>query len=448
VRILSNSIPSALTLILSVGNFGAHSSTIGSPLQADRSTRVTGSAAEPTNTSQPLPCISVSQIVEQAAPGSTIVLQGGSYPERLTIQKNLTITAQRGPALIGGYFVGTQEMCIPLLDQSCIPAQLLDPSAINCAGDPPGVRARLYYPAAAPGDGPVACGGPFPLVVYAHGNRFDSQLCDWSRPGPPRNDYLQAGGILTRLAATGFIVISVDMSWFPQNDQAKAAIILNAIAFARDESTRAGSRFQAAVDVNRVGLAGHSRGGAAVVLAAQLLQTSPSLCSRDLQLDGVRLAALALLAPGTGSFGDPNSVTAPVLVIHGTKESTQQVGDLPLKLYGSANPPKHLVVITGANHYGYTDGICIAYPGDNPSEVGGVTGPEAQRRQQRAAGDYLEAFFSAYLMGDRSRLIYLFQQGEEQCGYPANPPTCGFPARRFSDLDNLNVAVSVCSCFP
>jgi len=396
--------------------------------------------------SQPKPYNALGRAVTEAKPGSTLVVQGGSYTEPLTIPtpnpKNLTITASGGPVMVGGYYVGIQETCVPLLDLTCILGlDFLDPSAIKCASDPPGVRARVYYPAAAPGDAPVACGGPFPLIVYAHGNRFDSErLCDWSHPGPRRDDYLQAGGLLTRLAAAGFIVISVDVSWFPQNDQLKAAIILNTIAYARDENARSGSRFKGAVETSRVSLAGHSRVGAAVVQAAQLLQTDPSFCSPSLHLDGVQIGALALLAPGQ----DADPVKAPVLVIYGTND-TQQVMDDPLKLYGSANAPKHLVVITGANHYGYTDRICLApsNESDDESEVGGAAGPEAQRRQQRAAGDYLEAFFSLYLRGDAAKRGYL--QGREQSGYPGNPPTCGSPSRRFSDLDSLKVAVSVCS---
>jgi hypothetical protein len=143
-------------------------------------------------------------------------------------------------------------------------------------------------------------------------------------------------------------------------------------------------------------------------------------------------------------------MNAPVLIIYGTKD-TQQVHDDPLQVYGMAGRPKHLVVVTGANHYGYTDGICIAPPYDNPSQVGGVMGPEAHARQQRAAGDYLEAFFSyylPYLLPDTSKLDYLRQQAGQQCGNPGNPPTCGSPVHRFTDLDSLNVGVSVCSCIP
>lgn len=113
-----------------------------------------------------------------------------------------------------------------------------------------------------------------------------------------------------------------------------------------------------------------------------------------------------------------------------------------------ANPPKHLVVVTGANHYGYTDGICIALPCDNPSQVGGATGQEAHARQQRTARNYVRAFFSSYLRGDATELDYLLQQSGQQCNNPGNPPACGSPRRRLDELDRLNVAVSVCSCLP
>jgi dienelactone hydrolase len=404
---------------------------------------VSGCAAGPGDGSPSNPYKTLTRAVEQTPPGSTLVVQGGSYPERLTIQKRLTITASGGPVQIGQYFVGTQEICVPITDRSC--GSFENQNLVNCGGDPPSVHAKLYYPAVGPGNAPMACGGPFPLIIYAHGKRLCPLLCDWSHPGPIQEDYRQAEGLLAPLAALGFIVVSVDVTWSLTTTLGKAMIILNTLAFVRDENRRAGSLLKGAVNLTRVALAGHSTGATAAVEAVRNLRMN--LCGRNLGLDGIRIAALALLAPGL--YTDP--INAPVLVMYGT-EDKQQVGDDPLRQYGSASPPKHLVIISGANHYGYTDGICVApsgcESGDNPSQVGGVTGPEAHRRQQQAAGDYLEAFFSAYLLGDRSQLIYLFQQGEEQCGNPGNPPACGTPARRFGDLDALNVAVSVCSCFP
>jgi hypothetical protein len=272
--------------------------------------------------------------------------------------------------------------------------------------------------------------------VYAHGNR-NYPSCDGRNSAPQQDDYRQADGILSPLAAAGFIVISVDVSWFSGAVQ-KATIILNALAFARDENARSGSRLEGAVDMGRVGLAGHSTGGAAAVEAANYLREE--FCAASLDLGEVRAAALALLAPGfTGA-----RPFAPALVIHGTPD-TGQVGDGPLKTYEGATGPKHLVVVIGANHYGYTDALCVMPPDDGICQVGGVTGQAARRRQQRTGGDYVEAFFSYYLRGDTTKRDYLLQQSGEQCGHP---PTCGPPRRRFADLHSLNVEVNVCSCLP
>ncbi|HEV8524407.1 MAG TPA: hypothetical protein VGQ71_07890 [Terriglobales bacterium] len=393
----------------------------------------TGSSSSPYNT--------LSRAVTAAPPGSTLVIAGGSYPDAITIQKNLALTASGGRVLVGGQFVGTQEICVPITDDSCAWSFPLDPSAVFCSENPLGARAKLYYPAAGPGNAPVACGGPFPLIVYAHGNR-NYPSCDGSTSAPPQDDYRQADGILSPLAAAGFIVISVDVSWFRWGGAVeKATIILNALAFARDENARSGSRLKGAVDMGRVGLAGHSTGGTAAVGAANYLREQ--FCAASLDLGEVRAAALALLAPGfTGAMP-----FAPALVIHGTTD-TGQVGDGPLKTYEGATGPKHLVVVTGANHYGYTDALCVAPPDDGLCEVGGVAGQDARRRQQRTAGNYVEAFFSYYLRGATTKRDYLLQQSGEQCGHPGDPPTCGSPRRRFEDLNSLNVEVNICSCPP
>ncbi len=111
-------------------------------------------------------------------------------------------------------------------------------------------------------------------------------------------------------------------------------------------------------------------------------------------------------------------------------------------------------MITGANHYGYTDGICIANTDVDPaSTVGGLTGPGAHALQQQTAGNYIHAFFSHYLQGISGKIEYLIQEGEQQCiAYPTeftcivHPTNSGQPLLLFEDLVDLNVEVSICSC--
>jgi hypothetical protein len=139
-------------------------------------------------------------------------------------------------------------------------------SLVNCADSPPGARAKLYYPATTTGK--VACGQPFPLIIYVHGRRNDCPLCDWSHPGPTSEDYHQAEGLLRRLAAAGVLVISVDVSWVQSDDISKGAIIVNALAYALGENARSGALLQGAVNPARVGLMGHSTGGSGAIRAA------------------------------------------------------------------------------------------------------------------------------------------------------------------------------------
>jgi len=348
-----------------------------------------------------------------ASPGDTIVIQGGFYPETLDIDKALTLTASDGPALVGPW----KDVGVPITSWP-------DPD------HPALTNARVYYPSK------IACGGEFPAVVYAHGRRDSGwELCEWcdqELQEATNEDYEQAEGILTRLAASGIIAISVDHSWADHLAD-KPEIVSNTIAYLRDQHYASGSWLEGAVDLDNVGLSGHSTGGWAVIYAA----------SRN---PPVPIRALGLIAPADWG-GHPQ---VPGLVIHGTRDPCQ-VGNNPVEIYRRADAPKHLVVVTGANHFGYTDGICLEPVEDCDdgwdfsSEVGGVTGEEAHARQQRTAGNYLQAFFSYYLQDNFSALEYLTQKTDQTCD-PGLPPSCGSPERSFDDLENLNVEVNVCSC--
>ena len=384
----------------------------------------------------------------KAFPGSSIIMKGGVYAETLTISETLTITAYDGNALIGRYNVGWRDVILELSSgQSTI--------------------ARIYYPSWIPGPNTQiasSCEGAFPAVVYAHGRRTESfDICACWNPGPLNEDYKQAEGILTRLASSGIVAISFNWYSLTILDHKVAEYIIDAI-------THLGNEFGGGVNLQKIGLIGHSTGGAAVIRAVEMINNwrEPPM------------VALGLIAPAFPSAG--LNLSDPVLVINGTNEHPCQVGLQPLEIYCEAAPPKHLVFVTGANHFGYTEDICLDpgqvrggeclfdlygldprdflpySPGwDNNSEVGGETGQKAQALQQLAAGNYLLAFFSYYLQNDTNAIDYLIQQEGKHCGYPGSPESCAadlmisppsdsVPVRYFESLQSSNVKVNVCSC--
>jgi hypothetical protein len=185
----------------------------------------------------------------------------------------------------------------------------------------------------------------------------------------------------------------------------------------------------------------------------------------SLDLGGVQVRALGLIAPAwCEEFGVPQNDVG-VMILHGTLEPQIQVGDLPVELYGVVNGPKHLVVVTGANHFGYIEGLCIDPESmwENAGEVGGLAGEASDVLQQRTARAYLRSFVGHYLpSGQVVPPCQLLQQTGEDCGDPGDPEgggpclagaddpatSCGPALCSFPALESLNVEVSVCSCLP
>lgn len=410
---------------------------------------VDGCAQGPGNGSAANPFSSLSAAVAAAAPGDVIVLQNGVYPETPVVGKDVTIISAGGSALVGaGYFVGTQEVCVPVCGVGMNPSG--SPGNPCGTGSCAQVHAKIYYPSLTPSGSAVACGGPFPAVVFSHGHRNASwALSAWSSPGATHDDYLQADGLLEPLARAGFIGISVDTSWGTFSGQDKGVILLAAIAYLRDQHLSSGALLGGAVDLNRVALAGHSMGGTAAAWAAS--RFDDSLVS-PLPPGSVDIAAMVLIAPGFGvvegfQFQGQFPEDIPALVFIGSNEHPFQVADTPVDLYSTLDAPKHLVVIEGANHFGFSDGISLdpADGKDNPSEVGGLTGPAAEALQQLTASKYIGAFLSAYLCGETGQLSHLTQVGAGTCS-PSSILSAGAPQAQFGELQSAGVGVTVCSC--
>lgn len=145
--------------------------------------------------------------------------------------------------------------------------------------------------------------GPFPLVLIVHGNK--------SSATDSEDGFAYLGELL---AGQGFITASVDQNFFNTGpldrsgglagvDVARGWLLLEHLR-AWDEWNRDGATpFAGRVDMDRIGLIGHSRGGEAIAVAAHLetLDALPGEAAVALDHDfGIR--SLLALAPSDGQY--------------------------------------------------------------------------------------------------------------------------------------------------
>lgn len=102
--------------------------------------------------------------------------------------------------------------------------------------------------------------GPFPLVLIVHGNHDPTVSSE--------QGYIY---LLDLLASHGFISVSVDENFLNGGVwgemDARAIVLLRHLQRWRTWNSTPGNTFYQKVDMNRIGLAGHSRGGEAVTVA-------------------------------------------------------------------------------------------------------------------------------------------------------------------------------------
>ena len=171
------------------------------------------------------------------------------------------------------------------------------------------VNGRVWYP-----EGP----GPFPLVLVVHGNH---NMKDFSDPG-----YGYLGELM---ASRGFIFASVDENFLngfmnAEND-GRGWMLLKHLEAWRAFNDSAGGPFHRKVDLGRVGLIGHSRGGEAVAVAAAFNRLShyPDDATQKFDFNfGIR--SLIAIAPIDGQY-EPAQRPTPLenvsyLVIHGSHD--------------------------------------------------------------------------------------------------------------------------------
>jgi dienelactone hydrolase len=145
--------------------------------------------------------------------------------------------------------------------------------------------------------------GPFPLVLIVHGNHA---MGDFSEPG--------YAYLAEHLASRGFIAVSIDEDflngswageWDGAEQLARAWLLLLHADLWRTWNADEASPFHDRVDLERLTLIGHSRGGEASAVAAMLASRSAAPNSAMLPWPtGLAVHSVVSIAPSDGQFMD------------------------------------------------------------------------------------------------------------------------------------------------
>ncbi|EAZ81797.1 alpha/beta hydrolase family protein [Algoriphagus machipongonensis] len=267
------------------------------------------------------------------------------------------------------------------------------------------INGRVWYPEGT---------GPFPLVLVVHGNH---SMQDYSDPG---YDYL---GEL--LASRGMILASVDEnfingSWsdlfggLSKENDARGWLLLEHLKVWEEWNSSSDHAFAGKIDMSRISLIGHSRGGEAVAHAAMLneLDFYPDDATIPLGYH-FNLQSIIAIAPVDGQYEPGGTLTKlkdiNYFVFHGAQDAdvSSFMGSMQFERVTFEDSSYHFktgLYIQGANHGQFNTSW-----GDNDTgnPFKGLINLEQQldeKSQQEIAKVYISAFLEITL---RKKIKYL-----------------------------------------
>lgn len=260
------------------------------------------------------------------------------------------------------------------------------------------LQGRVWYPQGA------ESAGPFPLVLVVHGNH---SMYEYSDPG-----YEYLGRLL---ASRGFILVSVDENFINgaiggENDARGWLLLEHLKQWRRWDEGEGDTRFDGAVDMERIGLIGHSRGGEAVAVAAAFNTLPYYPDDATVPFDyGFDIGAVIAIAPVTGQYRPGGRYTelrdVNYFVIHGANDGdvSSFSGAIQYENVAFSGGPyrfKASLYVLGANH-GQFNQVWGAW--DSGAPFGRTLSTRSlieEEEQRKIAKVYISAFLEATLRGE------------------------------------------------
>jgi len=252
--------------------------------------------------------------------------------------------------------------------------------------------------------------GSFPLVLIVHGNH---DMEEFSDPG-----YVYLG---EHLASRGFITVSVDENFLNgtwsgdmhgKELPARAWILLEHLKQWKTWNSKSGNPFFSKVDLGKIALVGHSRGGEAAAVAAAFNRLSRYPEDGRVAFDfGFAIRGVVAIAPSDGYYkpeGDPVHLeNVDYLVIQGAHDADVMkfMGSSQyqrVKFTGSDPHFKSALYVDRANHGQFNT---VWGENDMPGPLHVIQNVKpliSGEDQRRIAKVYLAAFLETVLHGDRS----------------------------------------------
>ncbi len=299
------------------------------------------------------------------------------------------------------------------------------------------LNGRVWYPQ---GD------GPFPLVLIAHGNH---DMKDFSDPG-----YEYLGRLL---ASRGYIVASLDMNFVNggirgEND-ARGWLFLKHLEQWRSWNRTPGNLFENRVDLDRIALIGHSRGGEAVGHAAAFNTLSHYPDDATLEFDfGFGIQSIIAIAPVDQQYR-PTDRGVPLenvdyLVFHGSHDGdvTSFHGLRQYDRVSFTDSQPHLkaaVYIYRANHGQWNTTWGALDNGPRSGRILDLRALMPAEDQREIAEIYISAFLDATLM-DNDRYLPIFRDHRVIGGWlPSSMYITRFQTNDFRPLANFENDIDV-----